>query len=106
MLAFEAYYIAYNSGKERVIGIEPIILQDVYWIYRYSLNIVKGRWEEAEPILLGNEKWSYHYAKDVLRFDIKHKDFYIKAIKHLWAKLPEAIQNDPDIMAAYFKETI
>jgi hypothetical protein len=87
---------------------ETAILQkDAGDAYYYALDVVKERWKEAETIIATDDFYCYKYAKNILKWRIKgNKDFYISVIPTLWDKFPKRVKNSPDIMTAYFKETI
>jgi len=65
MTPHQAYYKALKLGK-RIPKLEPIIIQDAYWSYRYALYVIEGKWEKAEPTISKDAQYSYYYAKYVI----------------------------------------
>jgi len=62
----QAYCKALQQGK-RIPKLEPIIIQDAYWSYRYALYVIEGRWELVELDISKDAYYSYCYAKHVIK---------------------------------------
>jgi len=66
MTPYQAYEKTIELGK-RIPKLEPFILKDAYWSYRYALDVIKDRWELAEPVILKDAFYSCLYAKYIIK---------------------------------------
>lgn len=62
----EAYEYALKKQK-RIPELEPIIMKDLAFAYRYAKNIIKSRWPEAESLIMKNSAFAYGYAKYIIK---------------------------------------
>jgi hypothetical protein len=68
MTPSEAYFLLKNNIlKEDINLLEKIILNDDFYTYQYSLNVIKGPWKEGENIITSNPKRSYLYSLNVIK---------------------------------------
>ena len=38
-----------------------------YWLYWYTLEVIRGRWSEAEEYIMKDPKWAYYYANYIIK---------------------------------------
>jgi len=98
-------YEVYDKAKElglRIPKLEPFILEDAYWSYRYARDVIKGRFILAEPAISKDSEYSCWYAEDVIkgRFilaeptiskDAQCSYYYAKDV--IKGKLPDFMHN-------------
>ena len=85
--AYEAFCLA-RDAHARILGVEPIILREVYYAYMYARDILHARWPEAEPLILRVDETAYKYAEEV--------------IKGRWPEAEEVIINSGRAYVAFF----
>ena len=117
----------FNSLQSEFLEAEKYILQDSNHAAKYSIHIMKERWEEAEDIILKNKDdmqsiYSY-YIKFLYKKEKKGEDFsnienlisdspnfaYMFAknqIKGRWEKGEKAILTDPLILYSYISDVV
>ena len=64
---YDLYYYARDVIKGRWPEAEPHIMTDPRWAYRYALDVIKGRWPEAESIIMTDSEWAAEYAKNIIK---------------------------------------
>jgi len=62
----QVYRKAKELGK-RIPELEPVILKDACYSYRYVFDVIKGKWKIAEPAISKDAQYSYFYAKHVIK---------------------------------------
>ena len=117
MTAREAYEKA-KKAQKRFPELEPDIIQDAEWAYRYALHIIKGRWLESEPTIMKNAHWAYCYARDMIKGrwpeaeptimqDVKWTYYYsTDVIKNRWSEAEPIIMQDTQYAFWYSKNII
>lgn len=114
---------------------EPQILKSEGFAVSYATHVLKRRWPEAEPMISKHSRAAYQYARDVIggrwiegeaaiSSDLDAADWYImNVIEHNphcldyyemcfrkntvdFHRLPQWMQDTPDIQTAYFKATV
>jgi hypothetical protein len=90
-----AYEICYKENK-RIRELEDIIASSSYYSYKYSFNIIKGRFEEGEKIISTADNWSYGYAKHVIKgpFYLGHPIIFNSECKHAYIDFLKSINYD------------
>jgi hypothetical protein len=54
------------SISKKTPALEPYILQDDNFTFRYAAEILKKRWEEGEEVLINSPYYAYKYSKYVI----------------------------------------
>jgi len=106
MTPYKAYEKTRKLGliipKLEPFELEPFILKDAYWSYRYALDVIKDRWELGEPTISKNAHCSYCYAKYIIKGrlpDFMHNalllsnDEYAKEYIKFISKNPDSPNN-------------
>ena len=86
--------------------------------YKYSINVIKGRWIEAENYIKTDTHYAYYYARDVIKGRWIEAEEYIKkdlcyayhyayyVIKGRWQEAEPYIKKDPENAYLYAKNVI
>jgi len=64
MTPYRAYDKALTLGL-RIPELEPVILKDAYWSYRYARYVIKGRLPDFmhNAVLLSNDEFAKYYIE-------------------------------------------
>src|ERR1035437_104156 len=80
------------QSDQRVPELEPLILQDAWCAYKYTVTCIGKRWSIAEPIIASNGMTAYHYAT--------------RLFNGPWVEGEEAIKKVPRWSVLYVKELL
>ncbi len=75
--------------------LEKTILKDPWLAYKYSNNMINGRWPEAEQYLFNNNpEVCYLYAKNIIKGKWEEAEHVIKQDRQLWKVYNKKIANN------------
>ena len=79
-----AYRYADYILERRWPEAEPYIMKDPQYTYWYADAVLERRWPEAEPYIMKDPKWAYWYAKNVLERRWPEAEPYIMKDQFWW----------------------
>jgi hypothetical protein len=108
---YSSHHYATEVIKKRFKMAEPMMAKnaEIYYVYLYVRDVIKGRWEQGEEAIMKDKEYVLHYAEYLLKYELKHIDFYIKCLEQNILdihELPQHLQDNEDIQVAYFKAKI
>ena len=79
-----AYRYSLDVLKGRFPEAEPALLKDPWTSYRYAKNVIGGRWPEAEQVIKNDLVFAFMYARDVIKGRWEEAEPTIKKDEYYW----------------------
>jgi hypothetical protein len=69
IFADEKLYTCYLNelSQYTIMYFDRIHNENMWRIFRYSSDVIKGRWPEAERVIIADAQWAYNYANYVIK---------------------------------------